>query len=252
MSTRIEKLRNSKYETIIFRNLAKITGRRLVHFLHIGKTGGTSIKYALRWNFFTKNYIISLHRHSTTLEDIPEGEYVFFFVRDPIGRFVSGFYSRLREGKPRHYKPHTPEEKKAFSKFKTPNELAEALSSSDSEIKKAAMDAMKAIGHVKTSYWDWFKDEDYFTSRVNDIVFVGRQEYLSQDFEKLKKILGLPPSLTLPQSDVLAHKTPDYYDKRLSELAVKNLRKWYKKDYEFLKLCEELGLLPEGSYDFKD
>ena len=171
--------------------------------------------------FHSKNYVISFHSHSTTLDDIPNGEFVFFFVRDPIRRFISGFYSRFREGKLRYYSPHTPEEKKVFLKFKTPNELAEALSSSDPEIKKAAMNAMRTIRHVRTSYWDWFKDKKYFTSGLDDIIFVGRQEYLSQDFEKLKGILGLPPSLSLPQNNVLAHKTPEYYDKRLSELAVK-------------------------------
>ena len=53
MSIRIEKLRTLRYETILLRSLSKITDKRLAHFLHIRKIGGTAIKYALRWKFFT-------------------------------------------------------------------------------------------------------------------------------------------------------------------------------------------------------
>ena len=38
--------------------------------------------------------VVHLHRHAVRLRDVPVGEKFFFFVRDPVSRFVSGFHSR--------------------------------------------------------------------------------------------------------------------------------------------------------------
>ncbi len=68
-----------------------------IHFIHIGKTGGTAVKYALQDYNATVlgcRYEIILHNHNFKLKDIPIGEKFFFFVREPIDRFISGFYSR--------------------------------------------------------------------------------------------------------------------------------------------------------------
>ncbi len=71
-----------------------------IHFLHIGKTGGTAVKYALSSYSKNEKYEIILHGHETKLKDIPNGEKFFFFLRNPITRFTSGFYSRKRQGRP--------------------------------------------------------------------------------------------------------------------------------------------------------
>ena len=39
------------------------------------------------------------------------------------------------------------------------------------------------------------------------ILFVGRQETIEHDWERLKEILDLPPGLGLPSDPVLAHRT---------------------------------------------
>ena len=46
------------------------------------------------------SYEIVLHSHDCELRQIPSGDKVFFTVRDPIDRFVSGFNSRKRRGQP--------------------------------------------------------------------------------------------------------------------------------------------------------
>ena len=84
---------------------------RPVHFLHIGKTGGTAFKHAIttarrqnaRLGALTP--ALHLHPHTVHLRDIPKGDRFFFFLRDPISRFVSGFYSRKNQGHPRHFVP---------------------------------------------------------------------------------------------------------------------------------------------------
>lgn len=219
---------------------------RPVHFLHIGKTGGTAFKHAIAsmpgqiGRDEGLGPAIHLHPHSVKLRDIPEGDRFFFFLRDPISRFVSGFYSRQRQGQPRHFVPWRPNEKEAFRRFSTPNQLALALHSEDAEEKFDAERAMQSIAHVRDSYWKWFESEEYFLSRLGDLFFIGFQERLSADFEVLKSKLELPNCLLLPEDPILAHANLPGLDKTLQDDAVKNLRRWYAEDFLFLDLCHKI------------
>jgi hypothetical protein len=227
-------------ETALQRATHRARGKTIIHFLHIGKTGGTAAKSALRAGSVAAEYTIELHPHFFTLMDVPPGDKVVFFVRDPIARFVSGFYSRKRKGQPRYLSKWSFGEESAFRQFHTPNELALALSSENQRTRKAGLRAMKAIMHVRTSYWDWFKSEPYFLSRLSDILFIGFQETLDEDFEILKKMLCLPAAIMLPENDIEAHRNPRDLDTSLEMEAIKNLREWYAADYEFMRLCREL------------
>jgi hypothetical protein len=210
----------------------------VVHFLHIGKTGGTAINHALAPYRETARYVIKRHGHNKTLRDIPDGERVMFFLRDPLTRFTSGFNSRLRQGEPRAHNPWSAAEEEAFSRFDTPNSLATALSSDDDELRQRARTAMQSIEHVRDSFWKWFESEEYFLSRLEDIFFIGFQENLSQDFETVKLKLGLPQSLTLPDDDVLAHRNPSHLDKTLDDRALENLKRWYAEDIKVYAQCK--------------
>ena len=220
--------------------LYRMQGKKFVHFLHIGKTGGSAIKHALRQYTAANRYVLFLHSHSIGLTNISRGASIMFVVRDPISRFVSGFYSRQRQGQPMLFVPWSAEEKLAFENFSTPNQLAIALSSPDMEERNKAHEAMAHIGHVKSSYWDWFKDEEYFRSRLPDILFIGFQERLTEDFEIIKSKLGIPANASLPTDDIQAHRNPDDLDRTLTDEAYHNIKKWYKKDFEFIALCREI------------
>ena len=65
---------------------------------------------------------------------------------------------------------------------------------------------MDSITHVKTYYWDWFKNKEYFASRLKDILFVGTQENLDKDFKELKKILDIPNNVRLTKNKIKMHK----------------------------------------------
>jgi len=210
-----------------------------VHLLHIGKTGVTAIKYALKPHLVTSDYVIKLHPHRVILRDIPRGDYVIFFLRDPITRFVSGFYSRKRQGQPRYSIPWSMDEKTAFEEFDTPNRLATAISSEDENERDRAIKAMQCIGHIRSSYWEWFESESYFLSRLSDILLVGFQENLSEDFERLKLKLGLSENVRLPTDEINAHKNPSYIDKTLDQKAIENLKEWYASDYAFIRLYKQ-------------
>ena len=110
-----------------------------------------------------------------SLKDIPEGEYVVFFLRDPVSRFISGFYSRKRKGQPRYYYEWIPAEELISNIFRTPNELAVSLADDLSKDHSIARMAMENIQHFRP-YKQWYGDIEYFHSRIKNILFVGFQE----------------------------------------------------------------------------
>jgi hypothetical protein len=226
--------------------LSRILLKTPVHFIHIGKTGGTSIIAGLKIESspnLGRKYVVFSHFHDFGLKDVGRGEKIFFCVRDPIEKFISGFYSRQRKGRPRYSKEWSIGEQHAFERFSTPNQLALALSSDNQEDRNEAVLAMKTIVHVSASYWDWFVDEKYFESRLGDVLFVCQIERLDSDFEKLKQLLRLPSGLSLPKNEVERHENPKGLDKHLDDRAVQNLKKWYERDYQFIECLKKNGLI---------
>lgn len=216
---------------------------RAIHFLHIRKTGGNALKAALRP--IAEEYRLVIHDHHTTLRDIPPGERVAFAVRDPVDRFVSGFNSRLRMGRPLLNSKWSTAEAEAFAQFRTPNELAEALTS---PAREAALNAMRDIAHVRTSFADTLGSRDDVLERLEDIVWIGHTETLGNDFEMLKHRLGLPSSTALPSDPVAAHRTPDGFSTSLSKTGRRNVRNWYAADIEFVAWLEHIRKPLLGSH----
>jgi hypothetical protein len=212
-----------------------------VHVLHIGKTGGTAMNHVLVDHASAARYRLVFGGHGTTLADIPAGEPFMFVIRDPLSRFVSAFNGRLREDRPRYHYPWRDEERIAFAIFKTPDQLATALSAEDETLRGQAEQAMRGIGHVNTPYSFWFGDEAAFRSRSSDVFFIGFTERLDDDFELLKRKLGLPPEARLPGDQTVAHRTPAGFDEHLGEGARSNLERWYERDLAFVQLCRELA-----------
>lgn len=210
-----------------------------VHLLHIGKTGGTAVRHVLEPRLPTCPWL-HLHRHPTRLEDVPVGESVVFFLRDPVDRFVSGFNSRLRKGQPRYDAAWSPEEAAAFAAFPTPDALASALSDPDDARRERAVAAMRGIRHVRSGYWHWLGNPELLASRADDILFVGTQEHLADDVAALGTLLGLDLA-PLPDDPVDAHRTPEGADTSLGALARDNLRSWFARDYRAIGACAALA-----------
>lgn len=209
-----------------------------IHFLHVRKTGGTAAKTALRP--ILDRCGLLLHSHSVLLPHIMPGEKVIFAVREPLSRFVSGFNSRLRKGRPRNNIEWSAGEAIAFEQFPDPNSLAEALSSRDRKVVDAAHTAMGSINHVRHHLVDWLVSADYLQTRLNDILLIILQPELDADFELLKKILKLPAEIILPKSLMSSHRTPPGFQTGLSDISVKNLTNWYRKDIDIFQECLQL------------
>jgi hypothetical protein len=215
--------------------------RKPIHVLHIGKTGGTALKHVLAEHQDTSRYQLLFRGHDITLADVRVGEQFMFLIRDPLTRFVSAFNGRLREDRPRYHYPWRDEERVAFAIFKTPDQLAVALSSADVEEREQAEAAMHGIGHVNTPYTFWFPNESVFRARLSDVFFIGLQDRLDDDFELLKRRLGLPDEARMPRDQTVAHKTPEGFEGHLSDRARANLERWYDFDVAFVRLCRELA-----------
>jgi len=212
-----------------------------ISVLHIGKTGGTALNTILKEA--DKDKYLEFHGHRTYLSELwnefPERD-VIFGVRDPISRYVSAFNSRLRQGLPRHHSPWTRKEQIIFSKFQTPNLLAEALSSSNLEEKEAAEFAMRGIKHVNKKLTVFLGSVENLRNNESKIKFVYLVETMNSDFEIIKNILGIAADVTLPTDPVVAHKTPDGMSVELSENAKRNLSSWYCEDIEIYEYCKDL------------
>ncbi len=203
---------------------------RWTHFLHVRKTGGSAVGHALAP--VAQSHRIAIHGHATRLADVPQDDDVFFFLRDPVERYVSGFNSRLRRGRPLRDLTWTAGEERAFAQFRSPNALAEALGATDPEVAAQARYAMRNINHVSSAFCDWFT-LDELVARRDRIVLLGLQRSLDTDFAFVKRRLGVPDDVELPSDPVLAHQTPPGYESVLTAAARANIVAWYAADIGF-------------------
>lgn len=210
---------------------ARFQNRQVVHFLHIGKTGGTAIKHAIRNDLKTDQYLILAHNHDFRLSMVGPREKAVFFLRDPIARFVSGFNSRKRKGQPRYYFEWSKEEATAFAEFDMPDDLASALDDRDSKKRARAVAAMRNIRHVGDTYETLFGGLQGMLEGGDKVACVGFHEQMARSFDDFKAVLGLPERVVLPQDDVVAHRSPQMRGQTLSNIAKENLETWYAEDY---------------------
>jgi arylsulfatase len=212
-----------------------------LRFIHIGKTGGTALKAALRHSGARTSTpfgpLVLGRGHMVTFSTVGPNDHVMFVVRDPIARFLSGFYSRYRKGMPAHFFEWTPREAEAFARYSTPQDLASDLASRDGGRKRAASKAMRAIRHL-THISRFVGDVDFLEANAERIAYVGRLETLDADWPGVRSLLGLPDDLDLPRDPVKAHVGDVSVDRRLTAAQEKALREWYAEDYAILEWCD--------------
>jgi hypothetical protein len=222
----------------LIRRPAAADSRAPIHFLHIGKTAGTQFELgADQINARNDRWRIIKENHLTDLRNLKLGDHFLFSIRAPHGRFMSGFYSRKRQGRPRYDNPWSPYEAQAFAWFDHANDLAEALFA-EGEAGYRAMCALQSIGHLAKGQIDWFAKTGTFFE-VHPPMAILRQEHFKADMAAFLARIGVDPaSVALDSDPDRAHRT-DYADiPPLSDKARANLRRWYAQDYEFHKWCE--------------
>jgi hypothetical protein len=219
-------------------------------FLHIGKTGGTLVRRVLRSLPEEHRLRFHLLGHvslSRAIEARPEMP-VFFSVRRPETLFVSAFNSRLRAGQPTYNRPWTAREHVAFSKFKSPNQLAESLAASDSELKASAEQAMWQINHVRQGLRWYLRSVEFLEQHRQDIVFVMLQEHLEQDLHAFARWLDVPLELARVPASRRFHESLPEDETVLSEAGLANIRRWYRPHQEIYDWCADFrARLPDGA-----
>lgn len=259
----IEDLMSSDHSEIIDETLRNKSLQRKLNvnnckFLHIGKCGGTYFRH------------IFPHLKPVHMGKPDNKSKYITMVRNPIDRFISAFYHSINiitfdisgytkeqlindrntpyykmknvtESKLKHNHPFCAnkngiEYEELLLFFKTPNNLAEALTSENEELRKKAHKLMTIdIGHI-------FKSIGWYLSDINlnNIVYVGYQEKMDEAIEDVAHILD---------HDIKDIKkmreNKNVYDKDLSELAIRNLINFYKKDYECLERLYKKNLISE-------
>ncbi|MGH3988893.1 MAG: sulfotransferase family 2 domain-containing protein [Actinomycetes bacterium] len=213
-----------------------------VHFIHVGKTGGTAIKRTLRRAGLPETPFgpVVLHAgHTFRLKDVPADDHALFCIRDPIALFLSAFYSRLRKGQPRYFFEWTPAESEAFSRFQTPQMLASGLCSRDRALRAAAEQAMLGIRHTR-ALRRALGDHKRVRSMQHQIVYIARTESLDADWRHVMALLHLPDSATLPAGAKHSHRTDATVDLTLDETARAALTRWYAPEYRLVGLCDQI------------
>ena len=209
-------------------------------FLHIGKTAGSAVRVALN-KAAAHSFAYRLFWHDETLETAWQkapGLPLVFFVRDPVSRFVSGFNSRLRSGRPAGERLWSAEEAIAFRWFPTANDLAEALASKDARMISASRFAMAAIPHVRRPLVGYLRSREYLDRHAAQLLYVGVFEDMPASIAGLTRALGLPPGgLALPIDEVAAHRTPAGLATNLSPTARAAVEEWYAPDFELYQHC---------------
>ena len=209
---------------------------RSVHFLHVGKCGGTAVKdLAERVNQLPSGPRIAAHGHSTKLKDLPPDAPYFFAVRDPVTRFYSAFYMRKQKEQPRLYREWSDAERDAYEHFPEANDLAENLFA-ETPLGGQAFAAMQSIGHM-TYQHSWFNIREILEKRPP--LTILRQECLAQDVVHLLQILGVSTSLGLPEDNTRAHRNDYSNIPRPSDAAITNLKRWYAVDIEYYRILNE-------------
>jgi hypothetical protein len=236
----------------------------MLRFIHIGKTGGSTIHVILKQqNIKFKEYHMN--------KNYTNNEKYIIWLRNPLSRFVSAFnyISHLVNFNCNNIKPedvnssncllHKIIQKKIINKspftfnkrydnlvktFKSANNLAEALSSSNLEIKSKALELMNYDCENIHRGIGWYLNNGNFVKNRNDkILFVGKQETMKEDIESLSNILNtkLNINYTLRKNVFCSTKF-----KYLSPLAIANLIKFYKNtDYAALKELNKHGWISD-------
>ncbi len=191
-------------------------------FVHLGKTGGSSIIDSLKKHGFHKFEVI----HVQKVKYNPNKKYVLL-LRDPIARFISAFnwrYFLLIDDKQKkswdkNTKPASKNELQLLLKYKTPNALAEDIVNFNYN--------KDYIHHINEGYEFYFNDF-ILNFDKKSILGIMKTESLQEDFSCL---FGISAKLS-------NEKQNSSYCKSLSELGRQNLIAFLKKDYIIFKQLE--------------
>lgn len=257
-----------KYEDSAYNNncnLAFVLDTINVKLIHIGKCGGTTLLHY--FNFVDNQYHLK--------RDYLKNESFVIWIRNPLSRFVSAFNfslslieldtSLIDKNKltidnclapGRIYRKMTYDTDITFDErydyliryFKTPNYLAESLSSDNEEIKQLAFELMNYdCEHINKGIGWYLYNGIFIDNHKDKILFVGSIENMETDIYKLADIMSV--KITGPIQPIRKNNTT-LVNKELSPTAINNLIEFYHEtDYLALRKLLENNFISKKLFD---
>jgi hypothetical protein len=179
----------------------------------------------------------ALHDAAAHLRRASRGAYHILRARSDVAVRV-WFNCRLRQGLPRHHVPWFPEEAITFRLFTTPNQLAEAISHPNPQQRDAAMAAMVNIRHICDTLTRHLGGTEFLADNEDRIFYIGDLSSFDLDLACLRVLLQIDDDTVAPTDEIGANRSPNHLDRRLSDLAIRNLKGWYQQDYAIYRWCQ--------------
>lgn len=221
-----------------------------IKFIHIGKCGGT--------NIINKFKLPQIHMRIP--KDNEANKYIIW-IRNPLDRFVSAFFyskdivnhmfdniiyeDRKKTILQRNYSI-SEEYDYLLNKFKTANDLAEAIDSDNYALQESAIKLMNhQEEHIYKGIGFYLRNGDFVKNNYNKILFVGSVENMEDDILKLSKLINKNNN-----SNKFNRKNLNKHSKFLSKRAIKNLLNFYKDtDYKALNALYEYKFINKSLLD---
>jgi hypothetical protein len=190
-----------------------ISRDRKLLFVHVQKTGGTSIAHMLRQALPDAQEILGTHDHARWAKRELGSEYgglfKFAFVRNPWARLVSWYEMIVQNSGP--------------ESAVAPNRLWSYVVSSSSSFEEFILRCTETIDDVDGRKSFLYNQLDYITDDAGNVIvdFVGRFEHLVGDVGKVFAKLGLPFE-AMPHTNPSKHlHYSEYYTPGTREVVAK-------------------------------
>ena len=179
-------------------------------FIHIHKTGGSSIRKGVWGKRYDKAY------HGEVPEHLRD-QFSFAFVRHPLDRFVS-VWKMFSDGTHNHPDWKRPEDARPLSV----EETFEIISDPD-----VIYDKRRSTFEEKIKHHAIPQTHPY--NCLDAAKFVGRYERLNEDFARIAEILGIETEL--PHYNYTVRRS---WQEEIPDRMIAPLREYYRDDFERL------------------
>ena len=167
-------------------------------FLHIPKTGGSGVSIYAK-ELARRGYKFPVvFPHGWTFREIrrnfPKMK-VSFILRDPLDRMISGFNSRLRQGRPTYNIVWTPAEAAAFTLFPTVRHWLDALLSEEEFHISAVNFAMSSVRLLHWNYAFYFEGVKALDEFEESFEVIGSMDSMGTFVDQLTALTAAPASI---------------------------------------------------------